>query len=228
MKDVNLLIGTPAYGNMLHIDYHNTIMGLSASGVQFDNMIVGNESLITRARNKILSYFYYNEKYTHLLFLDADIGLPLFAIPEMIKHKKDVIGLAVALKGLDAYGNPVLNTGEMLESKDGLIKVKKVGTAVFMLSRKAVESLVSISDSYKSSPLFTRGYKVYNDIYDIFKVGILDGEYLSEDYWVCNSLIKCGYDVLVDPTIPTKHNGNFEFIFRGNGERKYEWNSKKR
>lgn len=217
MENVKVLIGTPAYGSMVHMDYHNTIMILHANGIPFDNMIIGNESLITRGRNKIISYFYYSDMYTHLLFLDADMGLPPHAIPKMLQREKDVLGLPVALKGHDSYGNPVLNTGEILEQENDLVKVKHVGTAVFMLSKKAVADLIDNSQSYKGDPLYTRGEKIYSDVHDVFQVGIVDDVYLSEDYWVCKTLRDIGYDIYVDPTIPTKHNGNFEFIFKGNG-----------
>lgn len=215
MKNVKLLIGTPCYGAMLHMDYHNTIMGLHASGVNFDNMLLGNESLITRARNKILSFFYHSDIYSHLLFLDADMGLPQFAVTQMIKRNKDVIGLPAALKGFDAQGNHVLNTGEILGVENDLVKVSHVGTAVFMLSRRAVNDLVKGTKFYKGNPVYTRGKQISNDIFDVFQVGVVEDNYLSEDYWVCRSLILLGYDVFVDPTIPTKHNGNFEFIFEG-------------
>lgn len=216
MKNVKILVGTPAYGAMLHMDYHNTIMSLHANGINFDNMIIGNESLVTRGRNKIISYFHYSDLYSHLLFLDADMGLPPYAVPTMLQRNKDVIGLPVALKGFDNDGNNVLNTGKIFGEENDLVKVEKVGTAVFMLSKKAVKDLINSSESYKENPYYTRGKKIYNDVHDVFRVGIVDNGYLSEDYWVCRTLRKLGYDIYVDPTIPTKHNGNFEFVFEGN------------
>ena len=47
--------------------------------------------------------------------------------------------------------------------------------------------------------------------YDVFKVGVYDGEYLSEDFFFCRYLREMDYKILVDPSIPTRHNGNYVF-----------------
>jgi len=42
-------------------------------------------------------------------------------------------------------------------------------------------------------------------------VGVYDGEYLSEDYYVCRVLRELGFEVHVDVSCQTKHNGVFSF-----------------
>jgi len=211
---INLLIGTPAYNGMVHIDYLNSIMEYHREGIPITTMTIGNESLITRGRNTVISYFNKLEQFTHLLFLDADMFLSADNLIKLISHEKDVIGAPVALKGFDAKGNPVYNTGEILGEEGPLVKVDRVGTAVFMLSRAAVNSLVNEAIEngkvYGSNP-HTRGMAANLPMYDIFEVGVFDGEYLSEDYVVCKKLQKLGYDVYVDPTVKNKHNGMYVF-----------------
>ena len=51
----NIMIGTPAYGGMVHIDFVNSILPLQNTGVNFSVVFIGNQSLITRARNDIFS-----------------------------------------------------------------------------------------------------------------------------------------------------------------------------
>jgi hypothetical protein len=53
--------------------------------------------------------------------------------------------------------------------------------------------------------------KLKNPQYDVFQVGVKDGEYLSEDYWVCKTLQEKGFKVYVDTSIPVRHNGNYCF-----------------
>jgi hypothetical protein len=64
---------------------------------------------------------------------------------------------------------------------------------------------------YRGNP-YTRG-DANIDIpqYDIFKVGVYDGEYLSEDYYVCRVLRELGFEVYVDINCKNKHNGVFSF-----------------
>ena len=56
-KSYNILIGTPAYGGQVHTDYVKSILPLRSVGVNFNVAFVGNQALITRARNEIFSMF---------------------------------------------------------------------------------------------------------------------------------------------------------------------------
>jgi hypothetical protein len=84
-----------------------------------------------------------------------------------------------------------------------------------MLSRNAVSALVDYAkkngDKYKPNP-HTRGDTQPSiTMYDVFKTGVFDGEYLSEDYYVCRILRELGFDVYIDPSIKVKHNGMYVF-----------------
>lgn len=213
---VNLFIGTPCYNSQLHSDYLHSIMSFYEAKVPFTIMTLGNESLITRGRNQIISYFYNTMNFTHLLFLDADIYLHANGLLRLLYHQKDVIGAPVALKGRHVEtGGPVYNVGQQLGEEGDLIKTDRVGTAVFMLSREAVNALIdkakADNDIYYPNP-HTRGDANPNvKLYDVFKTGVFNKDYLSEDYYVCKTLMELGFDVYVDPTVTTKHNGMFVF-----------------
>jgi len=215
---INIFIGTPAYNSMVHTDYMHSLMSFYESKIPFTVMTIGNESLITRGRNTIISYFYSLVEFSHLLFLDADIHLSAESLIKLLKADKDVIGAPVALKGYDDRGKPVYNVGKVLSDtlgEDGLVEVDKVGTAVFMLSKKAVNSLIrnakDSNDSYFSNP-HSRG-DVYKNIrmYDVFKTGVFEGDYLSEDFYVCKMLRELGYKIYIDSSVPVRHNGMFVF-----------------
>lgn len=214
-KEINLLIGTPAYNGMVHIDYLNSIMEYHGNKIPVTTLTIGNESLITRGRNTVISYFHKLKQFTHLLFLDADMYLSADNLIKLIAHDKDVIGAPVALKGYDSDGKPVYNVGKVTGEEGQLFKVDRVGTAVFMLSRNAVDSL--IDDAVKSNLVYgsnphTRGDGAADiPMYDVFQVGVFDGEYLSEDYLVCKKLQKLGYNIYVDASVKNRHNGMFVF-----------------
>jgi len=213
---VNLFIGTPCYNSQLHSDYLHSIMSFYEAKIPFTIMTLGNESLITRGRNTIISYFYNTLNFTHLLFLDADIHLHAEGLMKLLYHNKDVIGAPVALKGKNINtGSPVYNVGKQLGKEGDLIITDKVGTAVFMLSRNAVNALVENAkdnnDIYYPNP-HTRGAGDPNmKLYDIFKTGVFNEDYLSEDYYVCKVLMELGFNIYVDPIIKTRHNGMFVF-----------------
>lgn len=205
----NIFIGTPAYNGMVHVDYLNTILDFR-SKLPVTVMNIGNESLIPRGRNTVLSYFNNMKDFTHLLYLDADIGMTANDLIKLIEHDKDVIGAPVNLKGFNKLGQPVNNVGQMVGTENGLIKADRVGTAVFMLSRKAVDALIENSEEYSRNP-HTRGENKDIPHYDVFQTGVFDGEYYSEDYYVCKTLRDLGFDVYVDTKIKVRHNGMYVF-----------------
>ncbi len=194
-----ILIGTPCYNGLLHQDYVKSIIEYTNLKLPISYMHLGNESLITRGRNTIISYFYHEkDKFTHLLFVDADIYLSSEGLARLMSHGEDVIGAAVPMKGFNPDGTHVFNVSGKVTPvpKSELFEVERVGTAVFMLSRKAVEDLVE--DAIKENRVYTgnqltRGDTKPMENYDVFGVGVVDGQYLSEDYWVCNQLRKLGY-----------------------------------
>lgn len=206
----NLLIGTPCYSGLLHQDYAKSMIEYSGMGVPITYIHIGNESLITRARNTIISFFHANEQFTHLLFLDADIYLSAQNLAKLLTANTDVIGAPVPLKGFDPNGNPVYNIGQILKQNDlnSFIEVEHVGTAVLLLTREACDELCKYAHTYTGSSL-TRGEKVDGTHYDVFRVGVVDGNYLSEDYYVCKHLIALGYKIIVDSSIRTRHSGSF-------------------
>ncbi len=50
LAECNVMIGTPAYGGMVHIDYLRCLFDYNRAGIRFQLDTIGNESLITRAR----------------------------------------------------------------------------------------------------------------------------------------------------------------------------------
>lgn len=209
-----LLIGTPAYGGMMHSDYVSALLQYQRAGIDFALMSIGNESLITRARNTILSEFHARSEYTHLLFLDADVLLPPGGLRRMLQAGRDVVGAAVALKGRNASGGRIFNIGALRGEDGALYEVERVGTAALLLSRAAVAALVD--DARRGGRVYSRGYDLRGTElkagvqYDVFRTGVVGDEYLSEDYWVCRELRRLGFPVYVDPTIVTRHSGMME------------------
>ncbi|HAJ76675.1 MAG TPA: hypothetical protein DCM64_09485 [Gammaproteobacteria bacterium] len=141
---MRLLIGTPAYGGIVHLDYVNSLLDYQKNGLNFTLASFGKESLITRARNTIISYFHHNqEHYTHLLYLDADIRLPAADLKTLLSFNKDVIGAAVPQKSYDADGKLAFTVGGFKEKVvEHLYTTERVGTAAMLLSNKAVKELV--------------------------------------------------------------------------------------
>lgn len=213
-SEAAIMIGTPAYNHQIHTDYLHSVMGFYRAGINYSLMTIGNESLITRARNSIITKFNEHKDFSHLLFLDGDVFLDAKDLLRLIEFDKDVIGAPVPLKGFDAKGNRRYNTGKILKQDSKPVIFDRVGTAVFMLSRKAVDALIDDAQQrnevYQSNAGMPDGTEK-TEHFDIFQVGVVNGEYLSEDYWVCHKLREMGFDIHVDLTTQVRHNGMYQF-----------------
>jgi len=90
-----IFIGTPCYGGMITADYFKSVLQLTALAatkkIELQFGTIGNESLITRARNTLVQLFMDEEQYTHLLFIDADIAFNPESVFRMLDLDKDVI-----------------------------------------------------------------------------------------------------------------------------------------
>ncbi len=209
-QPMHVLIGTPAYGGMVHTDFVDSLLQYANARIPFSLMTIGNESLITRARNTIVASFHARPEFTHLLFLDGDVLLPAEGLQRLLAHQCDVIGAAVALKGLNPDGSRLFNFGACIGEAGELYKTERLGTAALLLSRRAVTALVddAIANSRAyNRPGNTRGVFDAAVHYDVFRVGVVHDEYISEDYYACYTLRSLGYDVHVDPCVVTRHHG---------------------
>ncbi len=215
---MKVLIGTPAYGGMVHLGYLNSLLEYQKQGLPFSLASFGNESLITRARNSIISYFYHHrEEFTHLLFLDADIQLPAPGLKAMMDFNKDVCGALAPLKAYGEDGSVRVNTSGKLESLgNGLYKAEFVATAALLLSRKAV--IAAVEEAIHNSRCYTnpQGFDLNDSLtdlqmYDVFRVGVVEDRYLSEDYWLCKELKALGFDIFATDIPQITHFGTHGF-----------------
>lgn len=208
------MIGTPAYHCQVHTEYVRSLLYFQLASIQFSWVTIGNESLITRARNTLLSHFHASAGYTHLLFLDGDVGLTAEGLERLLSHEVDVIGAQVPLKSIRSDGERTYNVGRFYEIDGLLARVEHIGTAVLLLSRNAVAALAE--DARSAGRVYPASKDaMLNDTpreqYDVFQVGVKDGVYLSEDFWMCHRLRACGFDIFVDVSVKPSHHGMYTF-----------------
>ena len=196
------------------------VRGGMSQGIGVDVVTIGNCSLVPLARNSMISYFYQQEKYTHIFFLDADMMIPNDTLPKLLKHNVPIVGAAVSLKGEMADGRPPLNIGAIINRKsDTLITVEHLGGAIVLIDRKATTLLCEASEKYFVDPEFSRGDSLVTEAYDVFSSGPQDGNYWPEDYAMCRKARRLGLDIHVDLSIANIHNGNYKFENGANNER---------
>jgi len=241
MTQPHLFLATPCYGGMVTQRYMHSTVGLlnlgRELGFQVSLNLLGNESLITRARNLMVSRFLDDPAATHLLFIDADIGFDPQQAARMLAFDVDVVAGMYPLKLLDwnsglqraVNGEPV-ETAPLryvgapcedaeAESLDGFVTGTYAGTGFMMIRR---EALVKMADAYpqlryaashagtnrQGTPSFSPNQYAFFDCMIEPDTGV----YLSEDYTFCRLWRNIGGKVWLDTHGALIHVGPHEFI----------------
>jgi hypothetical protein len=105
LRQKHIFIATPCYGGQIGEPYFRSMMRLAILcnkyNIQYTVSTLANESLVTRGRNTLNSFFMENPNATHLFFIDADIEFNPEDILRMVAYDKPVVVGAYPKKALN-------------------------------------------------------------------------------------------------------------------------------
>jgi len=212
-----IFIGTPTIDQKVNVGYLYTVFNMNSllPEIETSLFIVGGNSLITDARNRIFSVFTSNKE-DYLLFLDSDVEVPVEAIKKIVSFKKDIVGIPISKKN---FINPTPNIGNALSKidKDGLMEVDGMSTAIMLISRKVVETFIKDADVYTESvnDLINTTNINQPKIYDVFKAFSENGKYWCEDYYFCHQArTKYGFKIYAYMNTVTNHYGTVPYTYK--------------
>lgn len=140
---------TPTHDGRVHTVYTH---GLLSAWGEFPGCrwSVCNGTGLARQRDRLVDEFASGDC-THLLFVDSDIAWHAGQVIDLLTTGKDFIGGTYCRKG---PGKPL--TANLLDTwESDLVEVSHVGTGFLLVSRGAVEQMLSAyaSDTYESGDL---------------------------------------------------------------------------
>jgi hypothetical protein len=227
----HILIATPVAGGVVS---HDFMHGMNALRSHIDSLgwkadfISQPDGLVTRSRNAFASLVLRTDKYTHLLMIDADVIVDPKGVERIVRSGHDVVGCSVPLRNInwDRLGEHLLghpgSTAEELRAiatdyavwfepgqkvVDGFVSVRAIGSAVMLISKAALahisqSGLVQFAErGLHTADLQESGWTFFDTYVDS------DGNYLSEDYALCDRWRKLGGHVWADLISSTRHIG---------------------
>jgi hypothetical protein len=112
LRQKHIFIATPCYGGQIGEPYFRSMMRFAILcnkyDIKYTISTLANESLITRGRNTLNSFFMENSEATHLFFIDADIEFNPEDILRMVAYDKPII--------VGAYPKKAMNWKSIIEA----------------------------------------------------------------------------------------------------------------
>jgi hypothetical protein len=197
-----IFLGMPMYGGLLTEPTMHGLLELQqwsmASGIGLRFQSMGNESLITRARNTLVSMMLDQTDYaaTHLLFIDADIGFTRQNIERLVCADKDIVcGIyprkhlhLEKVKGIleespdasieeieaKALGyNVNFDNPEKLSGENGFFPVSEAATGMMLVKREVFIKMFKKfpERKYETDQIVNGRHYRSDNCYDLFAVG---------------------------------------------------------
>lgn len=105
LRSKHIFIATPCYGGQIGEPYFRSMMRLAILcnkyDIKYTISTLANESLITRGRNTLVSFFMENKDATHLFFIDADIEFQPEDLLRMVAYDKPIVVGAYPKKAIN-------------------------------------------------------------------------------------------------------------------------------
>jgi len=203
---------------------------LLRQGIQFEVDTPTTVSLIPVARNYLVGEVLANQRFTHLLFIDADLGFEASLVPRLIAADKDVVAGIYPLKHLNVPAirnlppdKPIAATYHYAVSiapgsqpmSDGFVQADYAATGFMLIRRTVLEQMAAHYPELKYKHMFTlpgaASAPASDHLYALFDTSLdpEKGLYLPEDYTFCRRWRAMGGEIWVDVFSKFRHVGAF-------------------
>jgi len=197
------LVATPLHSGAADREFVTGL--LQAHGLYAGWTCLEGHANICRARDLLAAQFLATDC-TTLLFIDGDVGFGRQDVERLLASPYPVTGGLYQRK--NGSGEWVCHPQPQDAPADvahpSLRRVARVGTGFLRIDRVVLQNMIAGGHvaEYPVGDLRVQQF---------FPTGVLDGEFLSEDYYFCELAARAGFGVYVDTRIKLKHVGRFVY-----------------
>jgi hypothetical protein len=231
-----IFVATPCFGGLVTTGYMMSVLKLMQSaetyGFSVSLNLLGRDSLITRARNTLVSQFVAMPEATHLMFIDSDIAFEPELVQRMMAFDQDVVGGMYPAKALNwnppekiCESEPPQTAtlhyvgkfckGDELERRGPFATGVYSGTGFLLIKRRVIEDMIAAYPecAYTSDHVYTpdAAARKYHALFEC-KIDPKTREYLSEDFGFCQLWRALGGKIWLDVEGSLLHTGTHDFV----------------
>jgi hypothetical protein len=243
LQQIYPVIMTPSHDGKFFQNYVTSLLNFTIqaerSGMPLQVFMHQGESLVTRARNNCVAEFLARPEWTHLFWIDADIGFSAEAAIRLLRSGYDIAAGVYPFKrehwpceGLAAgttqqqfeagyTGYPVnasaaegSNQVKLEVQADGFMRMEEAPTGFMVIKRSVFERLIASYPELNYVPDHF-GVPDQGRHYRFFDVMVdpVTRRYLSEDYGFCRLWSGLGESIYIDANSNLTHQGSK--LYRG-------------
>ncbi|WOE30371.1 MULTISPECIES: hypothetical protein [unclassified Acinetobacter] len=243
LKNIYPLVVTPSHDGKYFYNYILSLLNFHQAALQIGMPIqfylMQGESLVTRARNNCVATFLENKQWTHLFWIDADIGFSPDAAFRLLQADYDIAAGVYPLKrdlwpveGLPKhmtqnefithYQQYTVNASTNQQGEvhiqiqeDGFIEINEAPTGFMLIKRQVFEKMMLAYPelNYVSDSIDYENKGLHFRFFDTM-VHPESKRYLSEDYHFCYLWQQLGGKIYVDAKSNLSHQGTK--LYQGN------------
>lgn len=199
----SILVGIPAYGNVVSTATlnasHAVIQALMSKGISA-GVATFSYPDVAEARNIMMTAWYDTApQYTHMLFVDSDMGFPAQLVLDMIMFGEPMVGALYPRKIIPIQWAASGLGDTFAERRGDFMKVAGLGMGCFLIRRDAITTMIEKMPELVDTNMEYHSAKdmIPNRIiraFDGMECPEKNGR-LSEDLAFCARWRQCGGDV---------------------------------
>jgi hypothetical protein len=226
MKKPSIMVAVPAGGEMVNVatvvSLYSTCEWLTKMGISH-GLKTFSAADIEDIRNLFVTAWYDATDYSHLLFVDADMGFDPALIRDMINFNKPLMGCLYARRNMKPSVVGTVPDGHSIKDvQKGFIKASGLGCGVMMISREVIKTMLEripeiddphgayLMDAVSAEVPLTRIIRAFDKI----RTPALR---LSEDMAFCHRWTECGGEIWANINHKISHIGKFDYHLRYQG-----------
>lgn len=238
LKTMRPLFLTPCYGGNVTSSFTTSLLSLNNAlwqhGMSGVIQLNPGDSLVTRARNNAVVQFLADSSFTHLFWIDADIGFTPEAAIRLLLANRDVVAGAYPIKRINwpeqitasssadfiaahtAFPVNAANGDQSMDLQiddDGFLEVSEAPTGFMVIKRDVLLTMMTklpelqyVPDGPPDRPNRELHYRFFDVMMEPET-----NRYLSEDYAFCRRWRDLGGKIFIDTQSKLSHQGMYTY-----------------
>lgn len=204
----SVYIATPSHDHKFYAGYAMSLYRLLASGFYPLTLAKVGGAGVARARNNMAAEFL-KTGCDYYFAIDSDITFDPEMVAKIVEHRRPISCGPYALKQSKLQWCTNALPGEKADEATGLQRVANTGTGFMCIHRSVFEAMIAKHPeiAYREDLADARG----ETRWDFFSMGVVDGRYLTEDWYFCHRARALGFAIWLDCAFHVKHEGMISF-----------------